>query len=151
MPKLDSNDKILDFAIGREEQAHEFYLKLAEQTSDDATRVLFEEFAQEELQHKEKLLQIKNSQNTEVLAKEVVDLKIAETLKKVEPTADMGYQEALILAMQREKEAYQMYMSLASRCEDEVLQRTLLAMAREEANHKMAFELEYDEIVLNEN
>jgi rubrerythrin len=40
---------------------------------------------------------------------------------------------------------------LAASTDDEELRNTLLALAHEEANHKLRFEVEYDEYVLVEN
>jgi rubrerythrin len=51
-------DKLFDIfkiAIDMEHEAHEFYTKAAETTSDPEVKMLFEEFAAAELVHKQKL------------------------------------------------------------------------------------------------
>ncbi|MCK5549187.1 MAG: hypothetical protein KAI41_01495, partial [Hyphomicrobiaceae bacterium] len=56
---LNSVDEILDFAIRKEEEAAETYTDLAGKMERAHMRQVFEDFAREELGHKEKLLQIK--------------------------------------------------------------------------------------------
>ena len=43
------------------------------------------------------------------------------------------------------------YSDLAAATEDDSVRTTLLALAQEEAKHKLRFEIEYDEHVLTEN
>jgi rubrerythrin len=43
---------IIEFAIGREELAHDAYIRLAEGCADNQIKVLFKQFAEEESNHK---------------------------------------------------------------------------------------------------
>ncbi len=63
----------------------------------------------------------------------------------------MDYQNALILAMKKEKAAYRLYLNLAAVAEAEELTNIFLYIAQEEAKHKLRFEIEYDDVVLKEN
>jgi rubrerythrin len=81
----------------------------------------------------------------------VEDLKIGDYLVDVEPTAETSYQEALIIAMKKEKAAFKMYTDLAEAAPDEELRALFLGLAREEANHKLRFEVEYDDNILKDN
>jgi rubrerythrin len=81
----------------------------------------------------------------------VPDLKVGDYLVDVQPTADMTYQDALILAMKKEKAAYRLYNDLAVMSEDAGLRDVMLMLAQEEAKHKVRFEIEYDEYVMTEN
>jgi rubrerythrin len=63
----------------------------------------------------------------------------------------MSYQDALILAMKREKSAFILYTKLASKTTNKDLQELFLQLAQEESKHKMMFEIEYDEVILREN
>jgi rubrerythrin len=63
----------------------------------------------------------------------------------------MDYQQALVVAMQKEKMAFKMYSDLAEQVDDENLKNTFLSLAQEEAKHKLRFELEYDEHVMTDN
>ena len=61
----------------------------------------------------------------------------------------MSYQEALILAMKREKTAYKLYMKLSEMAPNDELKKVFKGLAVEEAKHK--FEIEYDDVVYKEN
>jgi len=144
-----SVDEILDFAIAAEIAANRFYLELAAKMESEAMRKTFEEFAEEELKHKEILEGVR--QGGEFEAGDVPDLKIADYTVDVQARPDMDYQEALILAMKREKAAFRLYSEMAATTTDENTRKTFLALAQEEARHKLYFETEYDKVVLKDN
>jgi rubrerythrin len=145
-----SVDEILDFAINKEEEAAKMYTDLAAQMKKPYMRQVFEDFAKEELGHKEKLLGIKKGELLQPVAEKVIDLKLAEMLVDVVPVSDMDYQQALIFAMKEEKAAFKLYTELAGSTDDESLQATLLSLAQEEARHKLRFEIEYDDEFLSD-
>ena len=148
MKKWSSVDQVLDFAISEEEGAAAFYTQLAEGMENPVTRKIFVEFAKEEQKHKEKLLAVKGGKKFESPAGGVLDLKVAEYVVDVEPSADMEYQEALIVAMKKEKAAFKLYTDLAASAEEEGIKATFLGLAQEEAKHKLYFEVEYDDLML---
>ena len=78
-------------------------------------------------------------------------LDIAEYVVAGEFHPGMNYPELLSLAMQREKAAYRLYTDLAKITPDPEARALLKALAQEEARHKLAFEIEYDTNVLQEN
>jgi rubrerythrin len=146
-----SVDDVLEFAIGNEEEAHEFYMDLASKMEKPWMKKLFESFAEEEKGHKRKLLDIKKGKFLEPAREKIMDLKIADYLVKEEPSPELDYPGALILAMKKEKSAFKLYTDLADSTGDQNLKSTFLALAQEEAKHKLRFEIEYDENVLTEN
>jgi len=144
-------DEVLDFAIKGEEEAHKFYMGLARNAEQGAMRKVFEDFAREELGHKKKLLGIKTGTMERSEGKEVTDLKIGDYLVDIEPHPGMDYQEALIVAMKKEKAAFKLYTDLAAVVDNESLSALFLELAQEEAKHKLRFEIEYDEQILTDN
>ncbi len=144
MTQFESVDEILDFAIKNEEEAHGFYTDLANKTDKPEMKKQFEGFAKEELGHRQKLQGMKDDKTLISAEKKVADLKIADYLVDVAPSPDMEYDQALILAMKKEKAAFKMYTDLAARVEGD-LKNTFLALAQEEAKHKLRFEIEYDD------
>ena len=146
-----SVDELLDFAIEREEEAAQMYTDLAGKMKKAYMREVFESFAREETGHKSKLVQIKSGKLLVPAAKKVMNLKIADYVTDVAPSADLDYQDALILAMKKEKVAFRLYTDLAEATDDDALRTTLLDLAQEEARHKLRFEIEYDEQFLSEN
>ncbi len=151
MREFSSINEILDFAIGEEQAAVDFYLQLAAQSKSGQTRKIFHEYAEEEMRHKANLLKVKEQGTFQVPDEQVRDLKIADYLVDVKPSANMSYQDALILAMKKEKAAFRMYSALAERAEDPSVKALFLSLALEESKHKLSFEIEYDDIILKEN
>ncbi len=146
-----SADEAIDFAIKGEEEAYQFYLDLADKADKQWISDLFQSFAREEKGHKAKLLAVKEGKLMLHADGKVQDLKIAEYVVEQKPTPDLDYQQALILAMQKEKKAFMLYTDLANTTDNAELKETFLALAQEEAKHKLRFEIEYDEHVLTEN
>jgi rubrerythrin len=144
-------DEIIKFAIDREQEAHDFYMDLAKRAERPGMEDLFTQFAREEMGHKKKLEGIKEGRRSFPVAKDVMDLKIGDYLIDVEPTGDLKYQEALIVAMKREKAAFKLYTDLANVVADNDLKLVFLSLAQEEAKHKLRFEMEYDDMILTEN
>lgn len=147
MDQWKSVDDVLAFAIQNEENAATFYRELAEKATVASTKQAFEEFALEEEYHKAKLLEIKSSDQMAPAAEKVMDLQIADYLVDVEPTGNLDYMQALILAIKQEQAAFKMYTDLAASAEDADLRRLLLKLAQEEAKHRLKFESEYDDFL----
>jgi rubrerythrin len=152
MSTFGSADEVLDFAIKNEQDAVDFYTDLAGKMENPAMKKVFEGFAKEEMGHKAKLTSVKSGKRLMKSGeRKVTDLKIADYTVEGEPTKDMDYREALILAMQKEKAAFKLYSDLAATAPDAELENLFLALAQEEAKHKLRFELEYDDNVLKWN
>jgi len=151
MKAFGSVDEILDFAIGKEEEAAQLYTRLGRQTEKSWMRQVFEEFAGEERGHKAKLEAVKEGKRLLPAAGKVMDLKIADYVMDVEASPGLDYQDALIVAMKEEKAAFRLYSDLAAATDDGALRATLLALAQEEAKHKLRFEIEYDDHILSGN
>lgn len=154
MQDFASIDDVLDFAIGEETAASAFYMDLAAKMDRAWMKQVFEGFAKEEQGHKEKLIAVKGGQTQLFANKKVMDLKIGDYLVDIDPEeegVELDYQQALILAMKKEKAAFKLYNDLAASTDDANLQNVLLNLAQEEAKHKLRFEIEYDEQFLAEN
>lgn len=149
--QFESVNDVLDFAIKNEQEAFSFYNDLAARMDSATTSETFKGYAQEEKGHEAKLRAIKEGKQLESAEKEILDLKLSNYLVKEDPTPAMDYQDALILAMKKEKAAFMLYSDLAASTGDRDLQNIFLALAQEEAKHKLRFEIEYDEKVLREN
>jgi rubrerythrin len=146
--KFDSIEEILDFAIAKEEEAERFYSELAESMDRPGMREAFLKFASEEAGHRQRLLNIKAGDLPSVSSEKIQSLGIADHLTEVEPSANMTYQEALQLAMNAEKAAFRMYTGLAAITDNEGWAEVFRSLAQEEAKHKLRFEIEYDDVIL---
>ena len=150
MEVFGSVDELLDFAIEKEEEAAQFYTDLAGKMDKPHMKQVFTEFAGEEKKHKENVMGIKEGKLLLPVQEKVLDLKIAEYVVDVEAAPDMDYQQALILAMKKEKASFKLYSDLAAQTDNADVKSTMLIMAQEEAKHKMRLEIEYDDNYLDQ-
>ena len=151
MKEWSSVDDVLDFAIGNEQKAIDFYTEMAGKVQSPHVKKMFEDNAKEEMGHKSKLEAVKSGKKLLNAEKKVLDLKLSDYLVDVEADKNLDFQAALILAMKREKAAFRLYTDLAGQTDDAGLKETFLGLAQEEAKHKLRFEVEYDDEILKEN
>jgi rubrerythrin len=151
MDTFESVEALLDFAIEKEQEANKFYLDLASKMEREHMKKVFTGFAAEEAKHKEKIAAVKDGKQLMAVEQKVTDLKIGDYLVDVPASPDMQYQDALILAMKKEKASFRLYTDLAATTEDGNLQSLMHGLAQEEAKHKLRLEMEYDEFFLTES
>jgi rubrerythrin len=151
MQKFASVNDALDFAIQEEIKANEFYTRLGAEASGSGMRKVFEQFAAEELAHRHKLEQVKAGKTLLSAHRKITELSVTDYLVSRESSPVTSYQDALLLAMQKEKAAYRMYSDLAASVGGGEMEALFHSLAQEEANHKLRFELEYDTFVTPDN
>ena len=148
---MNTVDEILDYAIDQEQQAADFYAGLAERAEKAGMRDVLLAYSAEEQRHKALLESVKNGERELTPEEEVLDLKISDYLVEVAETDDLSYQDALIVAMKRERAAFQLYSDMSEKVPESHLKEVLAGLAKEEAKHKLFFESQYDERVLMDN
>ena len=153
MQKFNSADEVLDFAIEQEIAAQDFYNSLASSSDIPEMKEVFEGFAKEEKSHQARLEAMKSKGSLAIASKpdDIQNLGLADYLVEVEPTPQMDYKDALVLAMKKEKAAYRLYLDLAEITNSKEMKDAFLFLAQEEAKHKLRFEIEYDDIILHED
>lgn len=151
MKEFRNVDEILAFAIEQEQKAVDFYTALAKEAVSEEMKKVFLEFAGEEIRHKQRLTRIREEGVFTMPKQGVADLKIGDYMVEVKASGKLSYEEALVLAMKREKSAFKLYTNLAERAPNDELKSIFETLAMEESRHKLRFELEYDEYVLREN
>jgi rubrerythrin len=151
MKEIKTVEEVLNFAINAEQEAVDFYTGLAARSNNDQMKGVFTSFAKEEMKHKARLLGIRENGTYRMTDEKVQDLKIADYLDNVKISSEMTYQDALVVAMKKEKNAFRLYLLLSDNAENPEMKQLFLSLAQEEAKHKLRFELEYDEFILREN
>lgn len=151
MRQFNNIDSILDFAITLEQEAVEFYTGLADKMSNNEMKDIFIQFSFEEVGHKAKLQKIKDEKIFSLSSEKIADLKISDYIDSARPEPNMKYEDALKLAMKREKAAFKLYTNLSSKTDDSNMKTLFSLLAQEESKHKLRFEIEYDEYVMKEN
>ena len=148
---MNTVDEVLDYAIDQEQQAADFYANLAGRAEKAGMKELLLEFAEEEIRHKERLLAVKSGERELTPEQQVLDLKISDYLVEVDASDDISYQDALIVAMKKERAAFELYSDMAEKVPESNLKEVFVGLAKEEAKHKLFFESEYEERVLMDN
>jgi len=143
MKKFRSIDEVLDFAIKREIEAQDFYMKLADFVENPEMAKVFSDLASEELEHKAKLEAVKAGEIS-IDGEVVGNLGITSHVKDVEPYAKMSYVDLLVVGMKKEETSRKLYTDLATIAQKHELKDIFLKLAQEEAEHKLRFEIEYD-------
>jgi len=145
MGKVNSDEEILEFAISREVEAYHFYLALAQRVDSPQMRKVFEDLAQEELEHKA-TLELEVMKMGKTVSVEVKpgrpdsEYILSDDLSQL----DMDYKDMLLLGIEKEEAAFRTYVNLVASVHDEESRETLLKLAQEEVKHKLRFETEYD-------
>ena len=151
MKEFNNIDDVLDFAIEMEQTSIDFYKDLSNKASSQQMKETFLRFVEEEIKHKAKLIKIKEEKIFNIGEEKVKELNVSEYVERTEPSPNMNYQEALILAMKREKAAFRLYTKLAQNTSNPELVNLLLNLAQEESKHKLMLKIEYDAVILKEN
>jgi rubrerythrin len=142
---ISPEEDTLQFAIYREVEAHYFYKALAERVSTAWMQKIFEELAQEELEHKARLeLEVMKMGRT---VKAGLPPKVADRqyiLSDTEAPLDMDFKDMLLLGIAKEEAAFRTYVDLTAHAADEKTRELLLSLAEEELRHKIRFEKEYE-------
>ena len=148
---MNTVDEILDYAIDQEQQAADFYEDVAQRAETAGMKKILLDFSEEEKSHKKLLQAVKAGEHELTPEQEVLNLKISDYLVEVKASDNISYQDALIIAMKRERAAYELYSDMAAKIPESRLKEVIVGLAKEEAKHKLFFEAEYDERVLTDN
>ena len=109
MKEFKNVDEILVFAIEQEQKAVDFYTGLAKEAHSEEMKKVFLEFAGEEIKHKQRLTRIREEGVFSMPKQLVADLKIGDYIVDVKASGKLSYEDALVLAMKREKAAFRLY------------------------------------------
>jgi rubrerythrin len=140
-------EEVLDFAIGKEKEAVDFYTSLAKEATQTSLKNTFEDFSKEEEKHVS-LLSDMNANKEKIDSyefKEITDLKISDYMVDIEYKTGMPMPDILKLAMKREEKAVLLYNALADHTEDESAKKVFMILVQEESKHKLALEKMYDD------
>ena len=142
---------ILDYAIGKEKEAKQFYLDISEEEGLYGNRQTFLDFAREEDKHVVMLEKLKAGVIADGIDnyefKWIKDIKRSDLLLDIEYKQGMNYRDILMLAIKREEKALKLYNDLQVRVEDADHAKIFKILCQEEAKHKLALEAMYDDVM----
>lgn len=140
--------EMVQFAIGREIDAMNFYTQANKMVKHSGTRELFADFAKQEEGHKKKLEGVLKGKVDVAKIEKVPNLKISDYLVEGELRPDISYAEILRIAMKREERSVKLYTDLKEKNQDQTLNNLFTFLTQEESKHKYAIEKIYDEEIL---
>ena len=142
---LESIEAILEFAVNKEQEAADYYARLAEKADSPPAADLFTSLSSEELEHKAKIQAMKQGLGLKAPPDPSPSVRIALDESELPDPSGLGFLEALELAMEREKASYKLYTDLAQVAVDPEQKSLLRALAGEEAEHKLRIEMEFED------
>jgi rubrerythrin len=145
--------EIIDFAIGREQEARRAYLAFAQTTNRKGFRQLLLTMADMEGEHEKKLLELRGRGDPAGLFKPPhgSDLRLAGQMPEMQFSPNMEYGDFLVLVMKKEAEAERLYTRLMGLADDAEARGLFGLLAQEEAAHRAWAQERYDEDILREN
>jgi rubrerythrin len=152
MANLNTAEDILRYAVGREVEANVFYNLLTQFVDDPQVRALCSELAFEELEHKGLLELELMKLGSVVKPPSAADIKNTalprplDAMLEMVKISQMNLEKVVLLAMEKEKKSFRLYMELLASVTDADCRETIMSIAEEEARHKISFEIEYDRL-----
>lgn len=147
--QFENLEAIIDFAIGKEEAAVEFYNDASAEASMSGVKKMLLEFADEERRHARMLRELKNKGvvkgSDSYKLKWITDMKRSDYAADAEYEKGMAYHEILMVAMKNEEKALKLYNELLEQSDDAEAQKLFKILCQEEAKHKLKFETMYDD------
>lgn len=141
-------EDFIEFAIKREEEAIKAYGDIAGIAKAPGLKKLLLDLQEEERNHKKLLQDITEEKVESLEIKEVADMKISDYLVEEPPSADMNFQDLLILAAKKEQKAVDLYSDLARKVSEIELKKLFEFLIQQEKSHKLKLEEEYEKHVL---
>ena len=142
---------ILDFAIEREKEAVEFYRALQKEAKFTAHIEMLKELEAMEIGHIVVIESIRAKGVDPELIKNTTNLKISEYLTHELTDDELSYQNILIRAMKREENSFKLYTEMSLKFADSEISTLFRRLAADEAQHKLQFEMMYDEFIRGGN
>jgi rubrerythrin len=147
--------KLLERAIGFEEQAYAFYMAAVDMVQQPHIKDVLRDMAGEEIKHKNKLQALLDGDTEALIAvqkrRQIQDLKLAEYLVAPPLGENATFQDVLVVAMRREKSSHEFYATMATIADDDTSKELFEFLAQEELMHKNKIETLYDEVVYRDN
>lgn len=147
--RLNSVEDILRFAIRKEADAATAY-RIAADRATPGVKKFFEELAEEEERHKDRLEKFDVKKIGRMKLKETKGMGMSESIDDIPFGPELTYEQILRMAIKNEEKSQKLYTSTAKLVTDSNLKKLLLILAREESTHKERLEKIYDEEILTE-
>lgn len=146
---MQSFEEIIQFAMRHEERECAFYEQLAGRAKSADVKAALLEHAEEERDHKRRLEEILANQRIPANAAQYTapaDMNLESYLQpREESDGTLGYEDALLLSVKRERDAERFYRGVAAQVGNPGLRKSLLFLAEQEGKHASQLEGKLDD------
>lgn len=143
--QFESFEQIMEYAIGKEKEAAEFYEDLSRREDFAPNKETLEGFSKEERKHQAMLENFSKENVAHYKVEKIPDLKRSDYLVDLEYEPGMSYADLLRLAMKREEKAMKFYNDFGENTDTADHKSLFDFLAQEEAKHKLTLETMYDD------
>ncbi len=143
--RFESFEEIMEYAVGKEIEAAEFYEGLSRQEKYSGVKMTFEDFAKEERKHQAMLENFTRENIERYKIEKIPDLKRSDYLVEISYEEGMPYADILKLAMKREEKSLKFYNDFSEKAGLEEHKKLFQILAQEEAKHKLKLETMLDD------
>ncbi|NLI98924.1 ferritin family protein [bacterium] len=141
---FNSIEDVLDFAREKEQDAYDFYLELAGRMLDAGMKKLFSELAKQEIRHRIVITEMRKG-NVEIASHpKIKNLELEKALLTTEKSKSLAIENAMLLALERERGSHKLYSDLAQIVEDRELQNIFKNLAADELEHQTSIQGVYE-------
>jgi rubrerythrin len=140
--------EIIQFAVGKEIEAFNFYTQASQIAKYSGAKELFLDLAKQEEGHRKLLEKLNMEKIARARVEKIPDLKISDYMVDAELKPDLSYAEMLRIAMKREERSVKLYEDLKGNNPDEDLKKLFTFLIQEESKHKLRLEKIYDDEIL---
>jgi len=143
-------ERLVNLAIQREEEAHDFYMQAANESEFKSSAKLLQDLAKQEVVHKEKLQKALQSGVCETFTcetqEELERMDLSKYLVDIPLRPSSTPQDVLIVAIKREEASHSFYEALSELTNSSVHRSVFETLAGEEEVHKTRLQNMYDDI-----
>ena len=143
-------ERLVNLAIQREEEAHDFYMHAAKESEFKSSAKLLQDLAKQEIIHKEKLQKALKSgvcgTFTCETEEELEKMNLSQYLIDIPLKSSSTPQDVLIVAIKREDASHSFYKALSELTNSGVHRAVFETLAGEEEVHKTRLQNMYDDI-----
>ncbi len=145
--------EVIDFAIRKEQEAQQTYLGYTAATRRPGFRQLLLSMADMEKEHERRLRELKRKgdKGRSFRGEGAGAVRLDDYHVEVTFSPEMEYGDFLLLVVQKEEKAEQLYEKLRSLAADDDTRRLFALLAGEERGHKTWAQERYDQDVLKDN
>ncbi len=144
-------NKIIDFAILREQEAVDFYVELQNHAKFKDQAQMMKDFENMERGHIIVLKNLKEKGKVFVDESKATSMKISNYVIADYDKDDLTYENIILIGIKREERAYKLYKDLANNFDDEDVKKAFNHLASQEIGHRNLFSDLYDKHVLKDN